>query len=193
MDIWTLAILGAGAVGKTALIIQLTSNYFFEDSYPTIEDSYGTHLVVDNQMCLLEIIDTAGGEEYGALRDGYVRLGRRRHGLILVSVNSRSSFEYLEKIHQSIRRVKGDNAIFILVGNKCDETQERKVSKADGAALARQYGCDFIETSAKTTQNVERLFINIVRSLRQASDTEPKQEPRQSAKKERKRCDCVIV
>ena len=90
-------------------------------------------------------------------------------------------------------RIKEGNPIFMLVGNKCDMTLEREVSKADGAALARQYGCDFIETSAKTTQNVERLFINIVRSLRQISDTKPRQEPPQSAKKERKPCDCVIV
>ena len=81
----------------------------------------------------------------------------------------------------------------MLVGNKCEMTQDREVSKADGAALARKFGCDFIETSAKTTQNVERLFINIVRSLRQTSDSKPKQEPRQSAKKERKTCECVIV
>ena len=62
----------------------------------------------------------------------------------------------------------------MLVGNKCDRTREREVSKADGAALARQYGCEFTETSAKTTQNVERLFINLVRSLRQTKDTKKK-------------------
>ena len=56
---------------------------------------------------------------------------------------------------------------------------------ADGAALARKFGCDFMETSAKTTQNIERLFINLIRSLRQTLDTESKQEPHQSAKKER--------
>ena len=80
----------------------------------------------------------------------------------------------------------------MLVGAKCDRTQDREVSKADGAALARQYGCDFIEVSAKTTQNVERLFINLVRSLRQTNDA--KQEPRQSAKKNPgKPCQCVIL
>ena len=80
----------------------------------------------------------------------------------------------------------------MLVGAKCDRTQDREVSKADGAALARQYGCDFIEVSAKTTQNVERLFINLVRSLRQTNDA--KQEPRQSAKKNQgKPCQCVIL
>ena len=113
-------------------------------------------------------------------------------GLILVySVTSRSSFEFLEDILQSIRKVRQDNPIFILVGNKCDREWERQVSKADGATLARQYGCEFIETSAKTARNVERLFINLVRSLRQNKDT--KQEPHQSEKKERKPCECVIV
>ena len=83
----------------------------------------------------------------------------------------------------------------MLVGNKCDLTHERQVSKADGAALARpsRYGCDFIETSAKSSLNVDRLFINIVRSLRQTRDTNSMQEHRQFAKKERKLCDCVIV
>ena len=96
-------------------------------------------------------------------------------GLIFVySVTSRSSFEFLEDIHKSIGRVKQDNLnpIIILVGNRCDLTWEQVSNlKADGAALARQYGCDSMETSAKTTQNIGRLFINIVRSLRQTRRT----------------------
>ena len=81
----------------------------------------------------------------------------------------------------------------MLVGNKYDEAQvHREVSKADGAALARQYGCEFIETSAKTTQNVRRLFIKLVRSLRQTKET--KLEPHQSAREERTlSCKCVIL
>ena len=96
-----------------------------------------------------------------------------------------------------MRRVNGGNPIFILVGNQCDRSQERQVSKVDGAALAQQYGCDFIETSAKTSQNVERLFINIVRSLRQTNDTKTKQNPPrpspQSVKRKRKSHDCIIA
>lgn len=81
-------------------------------------------------------------------------------GFILVySIASRSTFERLEKFHHF--------KIIMLVGNKCDKTYEREVSKEEGAALARQFGCKFIETSAMTAQNVEGLFINLVRSLRQ--------------------------
>ena len=117
-------------------------------------------------------------------------------GFILVySVDSRDSFDRIENFRQTVLRVKGDNAIFMLVGNQCDKTQKREVSRADGAALARSYGCDFIETSAKTSQNVNRLFINIVRSLRQTSSTKSKQVPLQSAtaKRERKSRNCIIV
>ena len=117
-------------------------------------------------------------------------------GFILVySVTSRLSFDRLDVFHQSILKLERVNPIFILVGNKCDLMQEREVSKADGAALARRYGCEFIETLAKTTQNVKRLFINLIRSLRQTKDTkqEPHQEPHQFAKEERKPCKCVIL
>jgi len=138
------------------------------------------------------VIDTAGAvtEEYGTLRDQSIREGQ---GFILVySITSRNSFDHLKVIYESMRRVKQGELIFMLVGTKCDKmAHEREVLKREGAALARRYGCEFIETSAKTTQNVDRLFINLVRSLRQTRSTE--QEPRQSAKTGRKPCKCVIM
>jgi GTPase KRas protein len=82
----------------------------------------------------------------------------------------------------------------MLVGNKCDKTYEREVSREEGAALARQFGCEFLETSAKTAQNVERLFMNLVRSLRQTRNIEPGTPP-PTAKKEKKKHHhkCVIM
>lgn len=80
----------------------------------------------------------------------------------------------------------------MLVGNKCDKTYEREVSREEGAALARQFGCEFLETSAKTAQNVERLFMNLVRSLRQTRSIEPG-APTPPAKKEKKASKCVIM
>jgi len=190
MDSWILAVLGSGGVGKTALAVQFALKHYPESHDPTIEDVYRTQLVVDHRLCFIEVIDTAGVEEYQAFRDQWIR---ECQGFILVySITSRYSFEYLEDIYQSMRRVKRGELIFMLVGTKCDKmAHEREVLKREGAALARQYGCGFIETSAKTTQNVDRLFINLVRSLRQTGSTE--QEPRQSAKKGRKPCKCVII
>lgn len=193
MDNWRVAVLGDGGVGKTALAVQFTLNCFVETYDPTIEDAYRKQLIVDNRMCFVEVIDTAGQEEYATLRDQWVREGQ---GFILVySIASRSTFDRLDIFRQSMRRVKRGDPIFMLVGNKCDKTYEREVSKEEGAALARQFGCEFIETSAKTAQNVERLFTNLVRALRQTRNIDagpptngPVKQPR-----EKKSGKCIIL
>ena len=89
-------------------------------------------------------------------------------------------------------RVKRNKPIFVLVGNKCDKTYEREVSREEGAALARSFGCDFLETSAKTSHNVERLFTNLVRALRQTRQLEqgPPMPLRQEREKKRR---CIIM
>jgi len=170
MDSWRVAVLGDGGVGKTALAVQFTLNCFVETYDPTIEDAYRKQLVVDNRMCFVEVIDTAGQEEYATLRDQWVREGQ---GFILVySIASRATFERLEVFRQSMMRVKRQKPIFMLVGNKADKQYEREVSREEGVAMARTFGCEFFETSAKTAQNVERLFTNLVRSLRTTKQSE---------------------
>jgi GTPase KRas len=86
--------------------------------------------------------------------------------VLVYSIASRSTFERLEVFRQSMLRVKREQPIFMLVGNKSDKAYEREVSKEEGLAMARSYGCEFLETSAKTAQNVERMFTNLVRTLR---------------------------
>ncbi|KAF8559313.1 ras protein [Imleria badia] len=170
MDSWRVAVLGDGGVGKTALAVQFTLNCFVETYDPTIEDAYRKQLIVDNKMCFVEVIDTAGQEEYATLRDQWVREGQ---GFILVySIASRSTFERLEVFRQSMLKVKRQKPIFMLVGNKCDKTYEREVSREEGIALARTFGCEFMETSARTAYNVELLFTNLVRALRQTKRSE---------------------
>ncbi|KAN0135541.1 ras protein [Lactarius tabidus] len=162
MDSWRVAVLGDGGVGKTALAVQFTLNCFTYD--PTIEDAYRKQLVVDNRMCFVEVIDTAGQEEYATLRDQWVREGQ---GFILVySIASRATFERLDVFRQSMLRVKRQKPIFMLVGNKADKQFEREVTREEGMQLAKEFGCEFLETSAKTALNVERLFTNLVRNLR---------------------------
>jgi GTPase KRas protein len=76
----------------------------------------------------------------------------------------------------------------MLVGNKSDNAFDREVSKDEGAALARRFGCEFIETSAKTAQNVERVFTNLVRALRHATDPKPQIPLKEKEKKKKKKC-----
>jgi GTPase KRas protein len=157
---------------------------------PTIEDSYRKQVVIDNQSCMLEVLDTAGQEEYTALRDQWIRDGE---GFVLVySITSRSSFARIQRFHHQIQRVKESSTAgsptgasylnsplhspvgsgisgpvpVMLVGNKSDKVTEREVSHQEGSAMARDLGCDFVEASAKNCINVEKAFYDVVRSLR---------------------------
>ncbi|KAG2184105.1 hypothetical protein INT44_009120 [Umbelopsis vinacea] len=147
-------------------IPQILASLSTTETYdPTIEDSYRKQVVIDEQPCVLEVLDTAGQEEYTALRDQWIRDGE---GFLLVySISSRSTFERVERFRDQIFRVKDvDNVPLMLVGNKCDKVTEREVSREEGYAMAKRLSCDFIETSAKTCVNVERSFYSVVRMIR---------------------------
>ncbi|TPX61105.1 hypothetical protein PhCBS80983_g01386 [Powellomyces hirtus] len=161
-----------------ALTIQLCLNHFVGESPvsvyqpyeaftydPTIEDSYRKQVVIDDQPCILEVLDTAGQEEYTALRDQWIRDGE---GFLLVySITSRSTFERVERFKQQITRVKDTDSVpLMLIGNKCDKVAEREVSKEEGQHMARRLHCEFMETSAKTCLNVDKAFYNVVRMIR---------------------------
>ncbi|KAI9781124.1 MAG: Ras GTPase ras2 [Peltula sp. TS41687] len=186
--LYKLVVLGDGGVGKTALTIQLCLNHFIETYDPTIEDSYRKQVSIDGQSCMLEVLDTAGQEDYTALRDQWVRDGE---GFVLVySITSRSSFTRIQRFYQHVQRIKGPAASsptgmafgggyplsgasssaaqvpIMLVGNKSDRVTEREVSMQEGQALARNLGCEFVEASAKNCINVEKAFYDVVRMLR---------------------------
>ena len=91
-------------MGKSALTIQLIQNHFVDEYDPTIEDSYRKQVVIDGETCLLDILDTAGQEEYSAMRDQYMRTGE---GFLLVfAVNNAKSFEDISTYREQIKRVK---------------------------------------------------------------------------------------
>jgi len=158
-------IVGGGGVGKSALTIQLIQNHFIDEYDPTIEDSYRKQVTIDEETCLLDILDTAGQEEYSAMRDQYMRTGQ---GFILVfAITSRSSFDEIASFREQILRVKDkDKVPMILVGNKCDLETERQVTTGEGQDLAKSFGCPFFESSAKTRVNVEECFYELVREIR---------------------------
>ena len=61
-------------------------------------------------------------------------------------IASRATFERLEVFRQAMLKVKRQKPVFMLVGNKCDKTFEREVSREEGMQMARNFGCEFLET-----------------------------------------------
>lgn len=164
MTEYKLVVVGAGGVGKSALTIQLIQNHFVDEYDPTIEDSYRKQVVIDGETCLLDILDTAGQEEYSAMRDQYMRTGE---GFLLVfAVNSVKSFDDIVVYREQILRVKDTEEVpMVLVGNKCD-LPAWVVDMNRARDIAKQYGIPFIETSAKTRMGVDDAFYSLVREIR---------------------------
>jgi len=114
---------------------------------------------------LLDILDTAGQEEYSAMRDQYMRTGQ---GFLMVyAINSKTSFEEVSSFREQILRVKDDERTpVVLCGNKSDLESERQVPSSVGTELAKSFNCPFVETSAKARTNVEQAFFQLVRQIR---------------------------
>ena len=123
---------GNGGVGKSALTLQFMYDEFVEDYEPTKADSYRKKVVLDGQEAQIDILDTAGQEDYAAIRDNYFRSGE---GFLCVfSITEKESFEATQEFREQILRVKGvdsntDTIPFILVGNKVDLEEKRQVHR----------------------------------------------------------------
>ena len=102
-------------MGKSALTIQLIQNHFVDEYDPTIEDSYRKQVVIDGETCLLNILDTAGQEEFSAMRDQYMRTGEGF--LIVFAVNNAKSFKDITAYREQIKRVKDAEEVRILATN----------------------------------------------------------------------------
>ncbi|KAG2188791.1 hypothetical protein INT44_003930 [Umbelopsis vinacea] len=161
---------GSGGVGKSALTLQYMYGDFVEEYDPTKADSYRKKVVLDGQECQIDILDTAGQEEYAAIRDNYYRSGE---GFLCVfSVCEHESFEHTQEFRDQIGRVLDDETVpFILVGNKVDLEHLRRVSSNEATALAAEWNCPYVETSAKTRQNVEQVYTQLMRKIRVRKET----------------------
>ncbi|XP_068141244.1 ras-related protein Ral-a isoform X1 [Drosophila tropicalis] len=156
---------GSGGVGKSALTLQFMYDEFVEDYEPTKADSYRKKVVLDGEEVQIDILDTAGQEDYAAIRDNYFRSGE---GFLCVfSITDDESFQATQEFREQILRVKNDESIpFLLVGNKCDLNDKRKVPLSECQLRAHQWSVPYVETSAKTRENVDKVFFDLMREIR---------------------------
>lgn len=186
---YKIALVGAGAVGKSCLTLQYVNNVFVPSYDPTIEDFYRRQCRLDGEPIVMDILDTAGQEEFSVLRGEYLR---GNEGFLMVySSISRDTFASIKTLFDEISMVKEAEAMenesnssenskiasvwrCLLVGNKIDLTEDRQVSTEEGAQLAKKltgttgWNMPFLETSAKTGHQVEDAFLGIVRLVRDA-------------------------
>ena len=160
---YKIVVVGPAGVGKSSLTIQLIYQRFVEEYDPTIEDSYSKQVVIDGESCILDVLDTAGQEEYIGMRDQYIMLG---DGFLCVfAIDDIRSLEEVETYVTQIRRVKeSDDVPSVLVGNKADLPRVVDQELSQGYAIS--HSMVYVETSAKTNQGVDDAFYTVVREIR---------------------------
>jgi len=162
-----LVIVGDGAVGKSALTMRFMYAEFVADYEPTKVDSYKRTVQVpgDTAESEIQILDTAGQEDFAAIRDNYIRSGE---GFLCVfSVTDPTSFNEIKDTRDQILRVHDTTSMpIVLVGNKIDLEENRLVSHDEAVALAQTWGIPYLETSAKTDVKVNDAFFTLVHEVR---------------------------
>lgn len=159
-----ISVVGARGVGKSTLVVQYVDSYFVESYYPTIQNQFNKQIKFRNQTYEVEILDTAGQDEFTIIQDSTIV-----HGYILVfAINSRSSFDLLPVIRDKILDSTGNDDIpMILVGNKLD--LERKVSADEATKLAKEFNIPYIEVSAKLStgenSDISKIFLGLLEQI----------------------------
>jgi small GTP-binding protein len=173
--------MGSGGVGKSAITIRFVNRHFEAKYDPTIEDRYQKVIDYQGVPCVLEILDTAGQETFSAMRELYMKNGE---GFVLVySITSQRSLEDLDPIRQGIIRHKNSsNVPMVLVGNKCDLEKKREVETKEGKELAKQYGCPFLESSAKGDINISEIFYSLIDQIWAKNGGPPSSTPKKGSK-----------
>ena len=177
-----IAVLGKGVVGKSSLTYRFINYNAPQEHDPTIEDRYKSSITIEGQEYEVEILDTAGEEDYQNMMDMWISFGE---GFLLVfAINDPESFELLKGKHDRV--IKGKHGVkcpILLVGNKQDLAEERKISTDEGKKLAESWGIDYIETSAKNNFNCKEAFERLAQKIAEIK----------SADGGDKKCHCNII
>ena len=182
-----IAVLGQSMVGKSALTFRFINNKFPTEHDTTIEDSYSIPAKIDDVQCQLEILDTAGQDDYQTMLDTWINSA---DGFILVySIDNRESFESTKTRYDRIIQLKeGQRVAIILVGNKCDLEDKREVNKEEVEKYCNNNKINFLEASALNTINVKESFLAVAKELLQIKY--PEKYKKRGDGSDRKRCYC---
>lgn len=192
-----ICVVGSGGVGKSCVTIRFLKNEFTEYYDPTMEETYETEITYEGKVHDVEIVDTAGQEEFTSFLDSSLSTGDAF--MILYAINSLSSWNDLKTLRSKIfHETEGKNAghriPMVIVGNKKDLEEDRDTTEDIAKDFADSIRVPYIETSAKTGYNVRDAFHLIMSEIeRIRPDLLQKRPKHHSSGNDQKKKDCRIV
>eukprot|EP01045_Picozoa_sp_COSAG04_P031551 COSAG04_NODE_5878_length_1465_cov_179.322840_2_plen_199_part_00 len=170
--LYKLLMIGDSGVGKSSLLLRFASDQF-EDSYMTTVglDFKIRTVEVDGKVVKLQMWDTAGQERFRTITSSYYRGAQ---GIVVVyGLDDKKSFENVKQWVEEIDRYAGEGVVKLLVGNKCD-VEARQVTREEAEKFAEELKMRYMETSAKTGENVEETFMLTAREIKAKGVPKPK-------------------
>ena len=164
-DVLFKIVLRGEVTGKTCLCEKMCNGKFPDPVLATVGvEFYYIPIKIDNIIIKLQIWDTCGQEAFPQITSGYCN----NSDLIMIvyAINDRVSFDKIDHYLNNAKSNSGKNCHYFLIGNKKDLEYERQISKEEGEKYAKENNCDFfIETSAKTGENLKAIFIEAAKIL----------------------------
>ncbi|XP_043229569.1 ras-related protein Rab-21-like [Amphibalanus amphitrite] len=169
-DSFKVVLLGEGAVGKTSVVLSYVEGKFNEKHTTTLQASFLTKkLSLGGRRVTLAIWDTAGQERFHALGPIYYR---ESHGACLIyDVTDEDSFQKVKNWVRELRKMLGSEICLVICGNKIDLAKDRVVELSTALAYADSVGARHFETSAKTGEGIEEVFLFLSQQMLRVRDS----------------------
>ena len=164
-------IIGDSAVGKSNLLLQYTYGEFIEEYRNTIGVEFGAkNIDIDNKSYRIQIWDTAGQECFKSITRAYYK--NSVCAIVVYDITCIDSFNNISAWIEDCKNYSPKNVYIVLVGNKCDLEDKRQIPTEKGQEIADKYGIAFFETSAKTGENVVKIFEESVKVIAKRIDSD---------------------
>lgn len=182
--LFKVVIVGDSGVGKSNILLRFTENNFSFSFHPTIGVDFKIKTFkLENFTIKLQLWDTAGQERFKNVANTYYK---GAHAVLLVyDITNSTSFQNIEKWVEEVDQYSDCILVKMLIGNKVDLQENRKVTVSEAKKLAEKLKINFLETSAKDTINIEEAFQSLVRESIQEVNKKKSKENSGSDKKVR--------
>ena len=151
-------IVGDSGVGKTNIIYRFVKGEFQNEMQSTLGvDFLSKNIKKNDKIFKLQIWDTNGMEQFRSIRQNYYK--NAACALIIYDITDEKSFKSINDwIEECKNNAYNENLIIILVGNKTDLSDQRKITEEEGESLGNKYNMRFYESSALTGYNINTIF-----------------------------------